>query len=67
MHTRRRGLTGGRCLKLLKQDRTIEQLCSDAHSITLSDSVFTYTVLFFKVILYTYLILKKMNERITDS
>ena len=24
------------CLKLLKQYRTIEQMCSDAHSITLS-------------------------------
>ena len=25
------------CLKLLKQYRTIEQMCSDAHSITLKD------------------------------
>ena len=25
------------CLKLLKQYRTIEQMCSDAHSITLTD------------------------------
>ena len=24
------------CLKLLKQNRTIEQMCSDAHSINLS-------------------------------
>ena len=28
------------CLKLLKQYRTIEQVCSDAHSVTLIDKVY---------------------------
>jgi len=27
------------CLKLLKQYRTIEQMCSDAHSITLNSTL----------------------------
>jgi len=34
-----------RCLKLLKQYRTIEQMCSDAHSITLTSRLMFLFVL----------------------
>ena len=42
------------CLKLLKQYRTIEQMCSDAHSITL-------TMRYFNGRLYSYI-----NDAVTS-
>jgi len=32
------------CLKLLKQYRTIEQMCSDAHSITLNNTYYVQVI-----------------------
>ena len=41
------------CLKLLKQYRTIEQMCSDAHSITLSKTGSTHAVVLTSLRMYT--------------
>ena len=43
------------CLKLLKQYRTIEQMCSDAHSITLTFDYIKMGTFIYIVLLYVFI------------